>query len=75
MPPHLQDAHYQGHEDLGRGIGYKYAHDFAHHYVEQQYLPDEVKDERFYIPSHNGEEEKIREWFSVIRPGFWEEES
>ena len=74
LPPHLQDAHYKGHTDLGRGIGYKYAHDYENHYVEQQYLPDEVKNEKFYIPSENGEEKKIREWFSVIRPGLWEDE-
>lgn len=73
LPPHLQDAHYKGHEDLGRGVGYQYAHDFPNHYVEQQYLPDEVKDQKFYIPSQNGEEKKIREWFSVIRPGLWED--
>ena len=39
VPVHLQDAHYGGHEKLGKGIGYKYAHDYPDHYVEQQYLP------------------------------------
>ena len=73
LPPHLQDAHYQGHTSLGRGVGYKYAHLYENHYVDQQYLPDEVKDMQFYIPSENGEEKKIREWFSVIRPGLWED--
>ena len=68
VPAHLQDAHYSGHEKLGHGTGYKYAHDFPNHYVEQQYLPDEIKDERFYEPSDNGYEQKIREYFGKIHP-------
>ena len=43
VPSHLQDAHYKGSKNLGHGIGYKYAHDYPNHYVEQQYLPDEIK--------------------------------
>ena len=67
VPVHLQDAHYRGHENLGHGIGYKYAHDYPNHYVEQQYLPDEIKDEKFYIPSENGYEKNIREYFKRIK--------
>ena len=67
VPVHLQDAHYRGHESLGHGIGYKYAHDYPTHYVEQQYLPDEIKDEKFYIPSENGYEKNIREHFKKIK--------
>ena len=67
VPVHLQDAHYRGHESLGHGIGYKYAHDYPNHYVEQQYLPDEIKNERFYIPSENGYEKNIREHFKKIK--------
>ena len=48
VPSHLQDAHYKGSKNLGHGIGYKYAHDYPNHYVEQQYLPDEIKNARFY---------------------------
>ncbi|MBQ5951875.1 MAG: replication-associated recombination protein A [Lachnospiraceae bacterium] len=61
IPPYLQDAHYGGHEKLGRGIGYKYAHDFPGHWVDQQYLPDEVKDERFLILGENGYEKQAAE--------------
>lgn len=43
VPVHLQDAHYGGHEKLGHGMGYKYAHDYPNHYVKQQYLPDEIR--------------------------------
>lgn len=67
VPAHLQDAHYKGSASLGRGIGYKYAHDYPNHYVEQQYLPDEIKDAKFYIPSENGYEKKIREYFHNIK--------
>lgn len=66
VPAHLQDAHYKGSASLGRGIGYKYAHDYPNHYVEQQYLPDEIKDERFYLPTENGYEREIREYFKKI---------
>ena len=67
VPVHLQDAHYRGHENLGHGIGYKYAHDYPNHYVEQQYLPDEIKNAKFYIPSENGYEKQIREHFKKIK--------
>ena len=66
IPNHLQDAHYPGHEKLQRGIGYQYAHDYPNHYVDQQYLPDEVKDMHFYLPSANGYERTIREYFERI---------
>lgn len=68
VPAHLQDAHYSGHEKLGHGTGYKYAHDFPNHYVEQQYLPDEILDSKFYEPTENGYEQKIREYFRKIHP-------
>ena len=67
LPPHLQDAHYHGHEALGKGVGYKYAHEYKNHYVDQQYLPDEVKDMHFYRPSNNGYEKTIREYFNKIQ--------
>lgn len=67
VPVHLQDAHYKGSSNLGHGVGYKYAHDYPNHYVKQQYLPDEIKNERFYIPSENGYEKNIREYFQKIK--------
>ncbi len=67
VPVHLQDAHYKGARNLGHGIGYKYAHDYPKHYVEQQYLPEEIRDARFYEPADNGYEKKIREWMEYIR--------
>lgn len=66
IPSYLRDASYRGAEKLGRGIGYKYAHDYPGHYVKQQYLPDEVRDETFFIPGENGYEKRIREYFDNI---------
>ncbi|MCQ2609521.1 MAG: replication-associated recombination protein A, partial [Lachnospiraceae bacterium] len=48
IPPYLRDAHYDGAKKLNRGIGYKYPHDYPGHIVDQQYLPNEIKDIRFY---------------------------
>lgn len=67
IPPYLQDAHYGGHEALGRGIGYRYAHDYPNNWVNQQYLPDAVKDKTFYHLSDNGYEAKIKEYFHKIK--------
>ena len=67
IPPYLQDAHYSGHEKLDRGVGYKYAHDFPNHYVDQQYLPDRIKDEEIYSFSDNGKEKEMAEWLRYIR--------
>lgn len=67
VPSHLQDAHYKSSSKLGHGIGYKYAHDYPDHYVEQQYLPDGLTDRKFYRPSENGYEKQIREYFHKIK--------
>lgn len=67
VPAHLQDRHYKGAEKLGHGLGYKYAHDYPNHYVTQQYLPDGMEGMRFYEPSENGYEKKIREHLEFIR--------
>ena len=67
IPPHLQDAHYKGSEKLGRGIGYKYAHDYPNNYVKQQYLPYELDGKEFYKPTVNGYEAKIRDHMKRIK--------
>ncbi len=67
VPAHLQDAHYKSSGKLGHGVGYKYAHDYPKHYVDQQYLPEEIKDESFYHPGDNGYEKDIKEWMKYIR--------
>ena len=67
IPPYLQDSHYKGAAKLGRGIGYKYAHDFPEHYVRQQYLPDELVGKRFYDPTEIGYEKQIKEHLKHLR--------
>ena len=67
IPTHLQDAHYKGAAKLSHGTGYKYAHDYPNHYVEQQYLPYELNGKEFYHPSGNGYEVKIKEHMSRIK--------
>ena len=67
VPSHLRDAHYKGAQKLAHGIGYKYAHDSPGHYVDQQYLPDEIKDARFYEPGDLGYEKNIKEYLRKIR--------
>lgn len=52
IPAYLQDAHYHGHEKLGRGIGYKYPHDYEGNYVSQEYLPEELAGREFYHFPH-----------------------
>lgn len=52
IPPYLQDAHYKASSELGRGVGYKYPHDYPGNWVEQQYLPDAIRDKEFYHFPH-----------------------
>lgn len=66
IPSWLQDAHYSSAAKLNRGTGYLYAHAFENHYVEQQYLPDIYKDKKLYIPTNNGSEKQIQEYFKRI---------
>ena len=67
IPTHLQDAHYKGADKFGHGTGYKYAHDYPNHYVEQQYLPYELDGKEFYHPSGNGYEVKVKEHMRWIK--------
>jgi putative ATPase len=59
VPHHLRDAHYKGAEQLGV-TGYKYPHDYPGHYVQQQYLPDAIKNKLLYQATEQGMEEKIK---------------
>lgn len=67
VPNHLKDAHYKGAGKLGHGQGYLYAHAFPNHYVEQQYLPDELVGHTFYELSENGEEKKMKAHLERIK--------
>lgn len=67
VPPHLRDGHYSGSHDLGNAIGYKYAHDYPNHYVEQQYLPDELVGTVYYDMSNNGVERRMKEHMKRLK--------
>ncbi len=62
VPLHLRNAPTQLMKSLGYHDGYKYAHDFPDHFVEQQYLPDQQKDSRFWHAQHSPSEEKQYQW-------------
>ena len=63
VPPHLRDAHFKDAAAQGRGIGYKYPHDFPGHFVRQQYLEES---RQFYKPSETGREKHFAEWLSRL---------
>ena len=66
VPMHLRDAHYSGASEMNHGVGYKYAHDYPNHYVNQQYLPSEIEGEHFYELSDMGYEKKLKEHMKKI---------
>ena len=58
VPDHLRDAHYKSAKELGRGIGYKYPHDYEGGWVKQQYLPDKLKGKVYFQPKKTGKFEQ-----------------
>lgn len=60
VPVHLRDTHYQGHQRIGSGEGYKYPHDFLNHWVRQEYMPPEVRGKKYYRPTEMGHEATIQ---------------
>lgn len=67
IPIHLKDCHYGGAEKLGRGTAYKYAHQFPNNYVEQQYLPDNIKDHVYYRYGENKNEQAAKKYWELIK--------
>lgn len=67
VPVHLKDSHYRDASKYGFGKGYKYPHEFPEHYVEQSYLPDELKGRIYYEPDGQGKEAEIKERVEKIR--------
>jgi putative ATPase len=61
VPLHLRNAPTRLMKDLGYGQEYRYSHDFPGNFIDQQYLPDNLKDKIYYYPTDHGEEKKIRE--------------
>ncbi len=67
IPMHLKDAHYSGASKLGRGLEYKYTHNYPKHYVEQQYLPDNIKDRSYYKYGDNKFEKATKDYWRAIK--------
>jgi putative ATPase len=61
VPVYLRDTSFAGAAKLGHGKGYLYPHDFPGHWVKQDYMPPSIKSRRYYIPSDQGQEAKIKE--------------
>lgn len=57
IPDHLKDTHYNNAQQLGHGVGYKYPHNYPNSWVNQQYLPDALKDTKYFFPKNNGKED------------------
>ncbi len=64
VPDHLKSSGYKGAEALGRGVGYKYAHEYEGHYVDQEYMSEKRE---YYTPSDEGFEKKIKERMDFLR--------
>lgn len=67
IPTHLKDAHYSGAAKMGRGMTYRYPHDYPDNYIQQQYLPDDIKDSVYYRFGENKMEQTAKEYRKKIR--------
>ncbi len=67
IPRHLQNKHYDGEDAAVKGQHYLYPHSFPNHYVEQQYLPDRLKERKYYNFGDNASEQKFREYWAKIK--------
>ena len=67
IPMHLKDAHYSGAVKLGRGLEYKYPHDYENNYVDQQYLPDPIKDRRYYTHGLNKNVKSFEQYWKTLK--------
>ena len=69
IPAHLKDSHYGGAQKLGHGQGYKYPHDYKNNYVKQDYLPENLRNRKYYNPSDNKNENAIRKYWEEVKKG------
>ena len=67
IPRHLQNKHFDGEDALVKGQHYKYPHDYPNHYVNQQYLPNEIKDKQYYRFGANKTEQKCKEYWTAVK--------
>lgn len=67
IPRQLQNKHFDGEDAEVKGQNYKYPHDYPNHYVNQQYLPDAIKDKHYYLYGSNKTEQKYKEYWDRIK--------
>ncbi|MEG0771262.1 MAG: replication-associated recombination protein A [Clostridia bacterium] len=67
IPSHLKDSHYKGAAKLGKGLNYNYPHDFENNYIVQQYLPNNLKDKKYYTFGNNKFEQNTKQYWDKIK--------
>lgn len=67
IPDHLKDSHYGGAKKLGHGIDYKYPHLFPNNYVKQDYLPEKIRNKKYYQYGNNKTERAVYEYWKNIK--------
>lgn len=67
IPRQLQNKHFDGEDATQKGQNYKYPHSYPGHYVNQQYLPDNIKDKKYYNYGDNKTEQKFKEYWDTIK--------
>ena len=66
VPNHLRNAPTKLMKEIGYGNNYKYAHDFENHFVEENYLPEDLKNKQFYFPTEIGQEKRLKDWLKFL---------
>ena len=67
IPLHLKDSHYAGATKLGRGVEYKYPHNYQNNFVQQQYLPDELSERQYYESGNNKTENSFKQYWDTLK--------
>ena len=67
VPRTLQNTHYDGADQKNKGQNYKYPHNYSHHWVQQQYLPDDIKQAKYYVYQDNKYEQSLKEYWDKVK--------
>ena len=67
VPRQLQNTHYDGKDAKVKGQNYKYPHDYGHHWVKQQYLPDDIKNAHYYNYQDNKYEQALKDYWDKVK--------
>lgn len=67
VPRSLQNTHYDGEDAKIKGQNYSYPHNYSHHWVKQQYLPDDIKQAKYYVYGDNKYEQALEEYWNKVK--------